>query len=425
MSMLKRWVFVFTLLVLCLAACSQEEPTATDETEVAPTAVAEAAAPEQEATPEPTAVIAEEPTPVPTNTATVMPTETAVPPTLTPLPTATENPTPTITPMPEPVDLLAAEDFTENFNPFTGEYFADSSTLQRRPITVKISNSPPEWVRPQSGIGDADIVFEHATEGSITRFTALFYGKTPPNIGPIRSARLIDIELPAMYDAALAFSGASIGVAERLGGSDFRARLLRSDEPGYYRTGEEKPWEHTLYADPTGFWQALDEKGENHAPELRNFMAFTSEPPEPDEAASEIQVRYPNFSTIDWKYDAENGRYWRWVDGEPFVDANDGEQISAKNIIAVFAIHQLNRSICEHQVGNTCHAFSTEIQIWNSAPVIIFRDGQRYNGTWIRENRHDMLTFFDDEGNMIPLQIGNSWVQVIPWHYNDPIDSFP
>ena len=64
----------------------------------------------------------------------------------------------------------------------------------------------------------------------------------------MRSARLIDIELPAMYDAMLAFSGASVGVNQRLNASDFSDRLLRAAEPGFYRTGDTtKPFEHTLY----------------------------------------------------------------------------------------------------------------------------------------------------------------------------------
>lgn len=413
--MKRRWIVLLILSLLLLAACGGEETP-----EAAPTAVAVGAT-----TVAPTDVpVAEEPTAVPP-TETPLPTETAVPATPTPFPTATVEPTVTATQVPTPANLLAAEDFTDHINPFTGEYLDDNTNLLRRPIAVKISNSPPEWVRPQSGIGQADLVFEHVTEGPITRFTALFYSQTPEKIGPIRSARLIDVELPAMYDAALAFSGASIGVVSRLGGSDFRARLLRSDEPGYYRTGEDKPWEHTLYADPNGFWQALTDKGENHAPELRNFMTFTSEPPPADEPASKIEVRYLNFTTVDWEYDAENGRYYRWVDGEPFIDANTGEQISARNVVAVFAIHQENRSICEYQVEDHCNAFSIEIQIWESAPVIVFRDGQRYNGVWKREKRNDMLTFYDNEGNVIPLQIGNTWFQVIPWHYRDPLDSFP
>jgi hypothetical protein len=40
---------------------------------------------------------------------------------------------------------------------------------------------------------------------------------------------------------------------------------------------------------------------------------------------------------------------------------------------------------------------------------------------WKRENRQDMFTFYDGEGNVIPLQIGNTFFQVVPLHYEDPI----
>ncbi|MEM7014129.1 MAG: DUF3048 domain-containing protein, partial [Verrucomicrobiota bacterium] len=97
----------------------------------------------------------------------------------------------------------------------TGEE-TDPARLQRRPLAVKISNSPPSFVRPQSGLNDADIVFEHITEGNLTRFTLIVYGDDPEKVGPIRSARLVDVELPAMYDAALVYSGASTGVSNKL-----------------------------------------------------------------------------------------------------------------------------------------------------------------------------------------------------------------
>jgi hypothetical protein len=35
-----------------------------------------------------------------------------------------------------------------------------------------------------------------------------------------------------------------------------------------------------------------------------------------------------------------------------------------------------------------------------------------------------MLTFWDDEDNQVPLQIGNTWFQVIPYHYTDPVTIF-
>src|SRR5690554_6309566 len=54
------------------------------------------------------------------------------------------------------------------YNPLTGLEVDDPALLQRRPLAAKISNAP-EIVRPQAGISQADMVFEHYTEGSLTR----------------------------------------------------------------------------------------------------------------------------------------------------------------------------------------------------------------------------------------------------------------
>ena len=404
------WVVIFLALGLVLVACGEDRADSTPAGGVvdgAETALPTEAGP----------TLAE--TVAPAVSATLPPAPTLEPPTATLAPTAAETATP------EPVLLLTEADFGDNRNPLTGEVVTDTAALQRHPIAVKLSNSPAQYTRPQAGLGQADLVFEHPTEGPITRFTAVFYSQTPPDVGPIRSARLIDVEIPAMYDAALAYSGASIGVSRKLGGADFRARLLRSNEPGYYRTGEDKPWEHTLHGNPEAFWQALAAKGENQAPVFGNFMAFSSEPPEGGEPAGTVTVKYRDWTTVEWRYDPENGRYWRWTDGEVHADANSGEQVSAANVVAVFAIHQLDMSICEYQVGDTCQAFSTEIQIWGQGPAIVFRDGRGYEVTWKRENRGDMLTFYDEAGHPVPLQIGNTWFQVVPLHYVDPVTITP
>ena len=149
------------------------------------------------------------------------------PPTVAPAPTSTVAPDPVVeeaTAVPiEIISLLSPADFGTDRNPLTGELMTNPADLQRRPLAVKLSNSPPSYTRPQSGLNQADLVFEHTTEGNITRFTAIFYGQTPEKVGPIRSARLIDVELPAMYDAALFYSGTSTGVGERLRGSDIRS----------------------------------------------------------------------------------------------------------------------------------------------------------------------------------------------------------
>ena len=58
-------------------------------------------------------------------------------------------------------------------------------------MAVKIDNYPDG--RPQAGLDKADIVFEEPVEGGITRYAAVFQCQNVALIGPVRSARNIDI----------------------------------------------------------------------------------------------------------------------------------------------------------------------------------------------------------------------------------------
>ena len=356
-----------------------------------------------------------------TPTTAVMPSILPPPPTMAPPPTLTPLPA---SPTPNAVLLLSPEDFGTDRNPLTGEIVADPSVLERRPFTVKISNAPPSYVRPQSGLNDADIIYEHLAEGSITRLTAIFYGKTPEKIGPIRSARLIDVELPAMYDAALFFSGASVGVNRRLNSSDFSERLMRSAEDGFYRTGEDKPFEHTLYGDPEGFYRALEARGLNTPPNFVGTMAFSSEAPDGGQPASQVALDY-KWETVEWRYDAVDGRYYRWAAGEPILDGNTDEQVSAANVVIISPNHVEDPTICEEAHDGKCVALSVQIQIWGSGSGIILRDGQQYPINWHREGRNDLLTFTNANGDPFLLRIGNSWVQLVPSWYVNPVTVTP
>jgi hypothetical protein len=353
---------------------------------------------------------------LPAATATLPSPPTLAPPPATPTPiqTATAEASASIT-------LLTAADFVGR-NPLTGEIVTDTAVLERRPLAIKISNAPPLYVRPQSGLNDADWVFEHTAEGAVTRFTLLVYGKTPPAVGPIRSARLIDLELPAMYDAALVYSGTSAGVGNRMLGSDIADHLVRSNEPGYYRTGDEsKPFEHTLYGRPEQIWAGLETSGRNTPPIFNTQVAFSTETPANGRPATYATVDYKS-TFVEWRYDAETGRYWRRADQADILDANTGEQVSAANVVIISPFHVEDGTICEQIADGVCVALSVQIQLWGSGQGVVLRDGQVFDVIWVREGRNDMLTFTDLEGNPFPLQIGNTWVQLVPSWLTNPVD---
>ncbi len=395
---MKNWFIVIFLLTLLLAACGGENPTPVPPPPTTNT-------PELAAMPTATTAV---PTLEPT---------TGPPPTVAPLPTSTTEPSVSVN---EGIVLQKPEDFGANRNPLTGELVENPENLQQRPLNVKISNAPANFTRPQSGLNDADWVFEHTAEGNLTRFTAIFYGKNPTRIGPIRSARLIDVELPAMFDAALIYSGSSEGVRQKLQNSDFSQRILYGWEPGYYRTGENKPYEHTLYGNPVQLRETLAQKEQNTPPNFVTYNAFSDVPPTGGTPTSEVAIDY-NWTYVVWTYDAGNGRYWRWADGQPHADGNTLEQVNAANVVIMSPFHIFDPDICEQINANgTCASLSVEIQLWGSGPATVLRDGQRYDVTWHREGRNDMLTFTDSAGNPFPLKIGNTWVQLVPTWLENP-----
>jgi hypothetical protein len=347
------------------------------------------------------------------------PTVTSVPEpaTATPLPvTATATPAPS--PTPEPIVLRSAADF-EGRSRLTGEVIDNPEVLNRRPIMCKISNHPAEWVRPQSGLNSADLIIEEPIEGVFTRFVGIFQSQAPERIGPIRSGRLIDIDLVAMYDGALCFSGAAIGVSRLINRSVIAPAALRSWYTGYYRTGEDKPYEHTFYADPLGLWEALTSVGENRAAENTSQTPFSSLPPDGGEPLTAITLNYDDWILIEWRWDAESALYRRWADGEPTTDALDGQQLAVKNVVVVTAFSGLRTGICV--TDTECHEMAFETRIEGRGAALVLRDGQLYRGEWVREQTHDMFTFVDNSGASIPLQIGRTWIQIVPHYFENPI----
>src|SRR5579872_5334595 len=118
-----------------------------------------------------------------------------------------------------------------------------------RIAAVMIDNYPYD-ARPQSGLHDADIVYEVEAEGGITRYMALFLEKTPAKIGPVRSARLYFVDLARPYDAYFAHAGETDDVWEplkelRAGGFADMEEIQIAEEAFWRDDTREMP--HNLY----------------------------------------------------------------------------------------------------------------------------------------------------------------------------------
>jgi hypothetical protein len=170
---------------------------------------------------------------------------------------ATEAPTtPPPTPAPPstltPVETTLPPDVLRM--PLTGQPIDDPSLIPNRPaMAVKIDNSRP--ARPQSGLNEADIVFEELINGGITRFAAVFHSQGVDPVGPVRSGRYPDIQLlEALNRPLYVWSGGNAGVTYYIERSQL-INLSYLKTSGYYRRDRGVATEHELYTSTDVMWE--------------------------------------------------------------------------------------------------------------------------------------------------------------------------
>jgi hypothetical protein len=331
--------------------------------------------------------------------------------TFTPPPTRTRTPTPIPTPTSTPAP--ASKILPPHVNPLTGETVSDPTVLDHPPFAVKIANTRP-CARPQSGLNQAAAVFEHYVEAWITRFTAIFYGTDGQKIGPIRSARLIDLELPAIFGAMLVMSGESGGVKQRVRASDFAERVISADLgadcPPLCRVPREtvtcNDTAHTLYTNTADLHAHAAQAGLDVRPTLSGWT-FNPISPKGGQPAEIIHIDYLNAPAL-WTYDPPNANYVRMQDRLPQTDALTGERLSAANVVVLYAHHLFS------DIQESPHFYSLEIQFWGQGRALVFRDGQVLEGLWLRPQRPGLFRLVDASGTPIPLKPGRTWFEFVP-----------
>lgn len=296
----------------------------------------------------------------------------------------------------------------DHTNPLSGRHVDDPSKIKRRPILVRYGND--RAARPHAGVSQAEIVMEDLMDAWwITRLTAVYLQNEPEQVGPIRSARPINIEMLPAFDGVFVFSGASIGVNHLLAQHSFDL-IHEGQEGDLFCRGTKRKAPHNLYASIPAVRTRLRERGKERPTTLRGFT-FSDDCP-PGQPATRVDIPLPKTSTVAWTWDEAAGVYRRWVQGERYTELLTGQQIGCENVIVIYAKHW-ESDIVEDSRGAT----SIGIAARGGERVQIFRDGRVIEGTWWRKEPNMLFQFIDDKGHHLPLKPGHSWIQFVPTTY--------
>lgn len=293
-----------------------------------------------------------------------------------------------------------------DFNcPLDGTRAGDVSATSRRPIVVQVDNAPA--ARPQSGLSQADIVYEAMAEGDITRFSAVFACREVNLVGPVRSARLINLELAPEYGAILANSGSSNGVtAELAAKTDIPNIAHTAYADPYWRVDDRFP-PHNLMTSTDGIRKTAQGAGFAVTAAVPPTLLFKDDSPAP--SIKTIEVNYSAIADVEYTYDPGSNSWLRSISGEAHTDASTGKQLAPKNVIVQYV--SISESTIEEDTGGNMGLI---FNLTGSGRVQVFRDGQVIEGTWHRDDRNSITSYLDAAGKPIPLNRGLTFIQLVP-----------
>lgn len=283
----------------------------------------------------------------------------------------------------------------------------ESGKENLHPLAVMIENHPD--ARPQSGLGQANLVYEAIAEGGITRFMAVFADPTQAiKVGPIRSARTYYVDFATELNAFYAHVGGNIDALDLIrtnGVLDLDQFAI--GEPIYQRDlSKNVGLEHTMYSSTEKLWgYATGIKHWSRSADYQPWLFQNDIARENRPAAHKVSVKVSDsLYSVAWDYDPEHNRYLRTMAGVPHRDANTGEQISTKVII----LQTVDREPTVTRINE--HAWTYHLT--GNGSAIIIQNGTATQATW-RKSGKERTRYFDQSGQEIKFVSGGLWVHIV------------
>jgi hypothetical protein len=277
----------------------------------------------------------------------------------------------------------------------------DPSVNKRTVTGVMIENSV--FARPQSGLGQAGVVFEAIAEAGITRFLALYQDTAPANVGPIRSARPYYIRWNLAFNAGYAHVGGSPEALADINRWHVRDLNQFYNGDSYHRIASRAA-PHNVYTSIAILNKLEVQKGyktSHFTGFARNKKAFRPK-------NQPITARSINFAIssadyhVHYDFDAKTDSYLRSEGGAPHIDANNNKRIRPVVVIAMVMHYNLERDGYHSNYGAI-----------GSGRAFIFQNGQVMKAIWVKKDNTSQLTFKDSKGKTIRLNPGQTWLSAV------------
>lgn len=308
-------------------------------------------------------------------------------------------------PEPEPEPVLPY------VNPLTGEGSA-VDLANARPVAIMLNNL--KKALPQLGVSQADLIYELPAEGGITRMMAVFQSvEGVGDLGSVRSARDYYVSLARGHDAVFLHAGGSphaYSAIKNMGvtaldcvNGPYEGTLFWRDKTRKKQMGLE----HSVLTSGQTIQELLPTYGKRleHKDGFSYPISFL---PEGETASGEpaetVSVRFSDYKTGVFTYDAQTGRYRVSEYGGAYIDGNTGEQVQVKNVLIL-------RTDVSAIKGDDKGRQS--VRTTGTGSGQLFCDGRVQEITWSRSGDSSPMTYLDAAGNPLRLGVGPSYINIV------------
>lgn len=301
-------------------------------------------------------------------------------------------------PAPKPKKKEPAKPKPVYYSALTGEEVPNKAAITKPVTAVMIENSPD--ARPQSGLGQAEVVYEAIAEGGITRFLALYQQHKPNLIGPVRSVRMYYIDWLAPYNASVAHVGGSFYALQEIRNGKYRD-IDQFFNAGTYWRSTDRYAPHNVYTNSKNLDALNAAKGYTTSNPAGIPRASTRAAAKSTATHVAIHISGPLYdSTYD--YDKKTNLYSRSQAGAPHNDTESG-QIKTR-VVAVIKTDL--HPVMEDGIREDYRTVGTG-EAW------VFQDGVVHKATWHKQDRLHQLFFTGEDGKSLPLARGTTWITAI------------
>ena len=268
-------------------------------------------------------------------------------------------------------------------------------------LAVKIDDT--NAAHPQVGLNSADVIYIEQVEGGLTRLAAIFTDKIPDLIGPVRSARISDIEILEQYGrVGFAYSGAQSKMRPVLAAANLENMSAERNPPSIYQSDKTRYAPTNMMVDAKALLKKTIEDEGKKIDTVKSIGWQFGKGSELAKPLASAEVKWPA---------AKYGMTWsksekRWLltfNGKPNLDSNGRQLGSANFVIQKVAITD---SIYGDKFGGVTPMSNTV----GSGTGYLLRDGKIVSIKWERPSAQVGTIWTLADGTVANFADGQVWI---------------